>query len=123
MRLPTVLSLGVLVLSLSSAFGQAGTDERTIWGCRTANPDAVEPVLYLVEWGEQSYVKVSYMRFAGYFHADADQRAWYWHNDGSGYYRYGLILGSDGKAWYHEFGAADSADSQPLDYFLCTTDE
>jgi len=100
----------------------AHADERTIWECRTSNPTA-EPILYLVEQGSRSYVKFSYMRFAAHFQADEDQRAWYWHNDGSGYYQYGLILGSDGKTWYHDFGTADNQEeSHPLDYFICKQD-
>jgi len=104
----------LLLTSLS-----AMADERTIWECRTANPSA-EPILYLVEWGNRSYVKFSYMRFAAHYEITDDSQGWYWYNDGTGYYRYGLILGSDGKAWYHDFGGVSGAgESTPLDYFNC----
>ncbi len=98
-------------------------DNRTIWECRTSNPSA-EPILYLVEWGSRSYVKFSYMRFAAHYERTDDYQGWYWHNDGSGYYRYGLVLGSDGKAWYHDFGQVNGAEeSTPLDYFSCRVSE
>jgi hypothetical protein len=117
MRLFTI-SLSTLLISFTLSTAQA--DGRVIWDCRTSNPDA-NPILHLVEWGEQSYVKFSYMRFAAHFQSDNGQRAWYWHNDGSGYYRYGLVLGDDGKAWYHRFGGA--GESEPLDHFICGTAE
>jgi hypothetical protein len=117
MRFSTV---GLNAFLIICTVGTARADERVIWDCRTSNPDA-NPILHLVEWGDQSYVKFSYMRFAAHFQSDDGQRAWYWHNDGSGYYRYGLVLGDDGKAWYHRFGATD--ESEPLDYFSCSTSE
>jgi len=97
----------------------ANAADKTIWECRTSNPGA-EPVLYLVTGSDRSYVKFSYMRFSALYQTAEEQQAWYWHNDGSGYYRYGLILGNDGKAWYHDFaGAAEGEESKPLDYFAC----
>lgn len=101
----------------------ASADERSIWECRTSNPSA-EPILYLVEWGQRSYIKFSYMRFAAHYESGEDYQAWYWHNDGSGYYRYGLILGADDRAWYHDFRTASGPEeSVPLDYFVCKLDE
>jgi hypothetical protein len=97
----------------------AQAEERTIWECRTTNSGA-EPILYLVNGGGRDYVKFSYMRFSALYQADGPQKAWYWHNDGSGYYRYGMILGSDGRAWYHDFSrASGDQPSEPLDYFFC----
>jgi hypothetical protein len=108
----------ILVISLS-----ANAAERTIWECRTGNPSA-KPILYLVRWGDRSYIKFSYLRIAAQYEQGEDHQAWYWHNDGSGYYRYGLVLGSDDKAWYHDFRSADAAEeSVPLDYFVCRQDE
>ena len=120
MRLPAFA-----FIALASLIGSvpALASDRTIWECRTANV-AAEPILHLVEWGNRSYIKFSYMRFAAHYESGEDQQAWYWHNDGSGYYRYGLVLGSDGRAWYHDFGQANGAEeSTPLDYFVCETDE
>ena len=114
------ISLLATVLLWTTCCIAHGAD-RTIWECRTSNP-AAEPILHLVEGGSYSYVKFSYMRLAAHFQADEDQRAWYWHNDGSGYYRYGLILEPDGKAWYHDFGASNQEGSEPLDYFICKHD-
>jgi hypothetical protein len=98
-------------------------DDRAIWECRTSNPSA-EPILYLVDWGQRSYIKFSYLRFAAHRESGDGYQAWYWHNDGSGYYRYGLVLGEDSRAWYHDFGKAGGGEeSTPLDYFVCKLDE
>lgn len=108
----------ILMVSMLAAFPAVAAD-RTIWECRTSNPSA-EPILFLVEWGSRSYVKFSHMRFGAHYEVTDSYHGWYWHNDGSGYYRYGLVLGTDGKAWYHDFGAANGAEeSKPLDYFSC----
>lgn len=95
-------------------------EDKKIWECRTSNPGA-EPILYLVEWGSRSYVKFAHRRFASLYQSDAGQRGWYWYNDGSGFYRYGVVLGADGKAWYHAF-TPGTEESKPLDYFLCKED-
>jgi hypothetical protein len=118
------LSVCALTALASLVFSTpALASDRTIWECRTANA-AAEPILYLVEWGSRSYIKFSYMRFAAHYESGEDYQAWYWHNDGSGYYRYGLVLGSDDRAWYHDFGQASGAEeSTPLDYFVCRLDE
>ena len=111
----------IVVPFLLLSAGWAAADDRVIWECRTGNPFS-EPLLYLVEYGGKSYVKFSHVRFSAFFQADEQQRAWYWHNDGSGYYRYGITLGIDGTAWYHRFGGSDGADSQAIDYFKCELD-
>jgi hypothetical protein len=53
-------------------------------------------------------------------HAEAS-RGWYFNNDGSGYYRYALILDTHGTAHFHHFDSVDENNqSPPLDYFLCS---
>lgn len=99
--------------------------EKQIWECRTEHPGA-QAILHLVEWGSRSYVKFSHVRFgAKYEHdADEDHHGWYWSNEGSGYYRYALVLHDDGKAWFHDFSETDEDGlSAPLDYFLCDKNE
>jgi hypothetical protein len=45
---------------------------------------------------------------------------WYFDNDGSGFYRYGLVLDDDQKAWLHDFKVTDDEGlSTPLDHFYC----
>ena len=94
---------------------QAHAREKTIWACRTTNPTA-EPIIWLVEQGTRSYVKFSHMRFSAFYQVEDEQQGWYWHNDGSGFYRYGLVLDSDGSTWYYDFA---QGESQTLDQFFC----
>ena len=109
-------------LTVCAGYADVDPDDKVIWSCKTSNPYS-SPILHLVEWGNRSYVKFSYMRFSALLKSDEEQRGWYWHNDGSGYYRYGIILGHDGKAWYHRFSASEGEPSQPLDYFVCSADD
>ncbi len=93
---------------------------KEIWECRTAHERA-QPILHLVEWGSRSYVKFAHLRFsAEHLRAEAS-RGWYFNNDGSGYYRYALILDDRGTAHFHHFDTADGAErSTPIDSFFCS---
>lgn len=111
------MKVSLLLAFLFCGQAMAG-DEKVIWECRTSND--MEPVLHLVEWGSKSYVKFAHLRFGAHYLEDGDQHGWYWHNNNKGFYQFGMILGPDGKAWYHDFNAAvEGESSHPLDYFLC----
>lgn len=112
--------LKTLIL-LSAAFsGLALAEEKRIWECRTGHQGA-SPILHLVDWGSRSYVKFAHLRFSAERQQDDESQGWYFNNDGSGYYRYALILNSSGKAWFHDFRNIDEDGlSAPLDYFLCS---
>jgi hypothetical protein len=93
--------------------------EKAIWACRTEHANA-EPIIHLVEWGQQSYVKFAHMRFGAAFTREGESQAWYWDNSGDGYYRYGFVLGPDDKAWLHDFSDTGEAGlSTPVDYLVC----
>jgi len=110
---------GLVIFLSCLATGYAVADEKQIWECRTGNPGA-QPILHLVEWGSRSYVKFAHLRFTAKHQLDEGNQGWYFNNDGSGYYRYGLLLEPGGKAWFHDFSLTDESGlSAPLDYFLC----
>ena len=111
---------GLLILLLGMTAGPAFASEKQIWECRTSNAGS-EPILHLVEWDKGSYVKFASARLGAKYELEDDVQGWYFNNDGSGYYRYGVVLQSDGKAWFHDFRETDSDGlSAPLDYFLCS---
>lgn len=115
MNTKILLGLTVWLMSISAIAA-----DKQIWACRTAN-DGADPIIHLVEWGSRSYVKFAHLRFSAAHQLDGESQGWYFNNDGSGYYRYGLVLDSDGKAWYHDFSnVEDGGLSAPLDYFLCS---
>lgn len=108
------------MLCLIIATATVSASEKEIWACRTMNPEA-EPIIHLVEWGSNSYVKFTHARFAAEHQADADRRGWYWNNSNDGYYRYGIVLEEDGRAWLHDFSQTDAEGlSPPLDQLKCT---
>lgn len=110
---------GLLQILTCIAAVPAFAAEKQIWECRTSNPDA-RPILHLVEWESRSYVRFAHMRFSAMYQLEDDRQGWYFGNDGSGYYGYGLIVDADGKAWLHDFNQTDEEGlSTPLDYFLC----
>jgi hypothetical protein len=110
------IALTLIVLLFSSAAHAA--QEKTIWSCRTSQPDA-KPLLHLVEWGSKSYVKFAHMRFSALHQSSEDMQGWYWHNDGSGYYQYAIVVDYEGTGWYHDFSKRGQAASTAIDYFQC----
>ena len=111
---------GLLPILTCIATFPAFAAEKQIWECRTSNP-AAQPIIHLVEWESRSYVKFAHMRFSAMYQTDDGSQGWYFGNDGSGYYTYGLILDADNKAWLHDFSQTDDEGmSTPLDYFLCS---
>lgn len=113
------LVISLMLLALLSAF-QASASDKEIWACRTLNP-AAEPIIHLVEWGSSSYVKFTHARFGAVYQAEEGRRGWYWNNSNAGYYRYGIVLEEDGKAWLHDFSKKDAEGlSPPIDQLECS---
>lgn len=114
-------SIVFAIIGIALLSGTAVASEKEIWACRSGNPGA-QPILHLVEWDSRSYVKFAHLRFsAAYALEDEGARGWYFNNDGSGYYRYALLLEPDGKAWLHHFSRKDGeVASEALDHFVCT---
>ena len=112
-------ALTAVLLLITSV--SAGAAERTIWSCRTSN-EAAQPLLHLVEWGSRSYVKFAHMRFSARHEVNDEMPGWYWHNDGSGYYRYAIVVDHDGKGWYHDFSLTGPDRSTAIDSLLCEKD-
>jgi len=111
---------GIAVLMFGLIAGPVFAGEKKIWECRTSNAGS-KPILHLVEWDSGSYVKFANARLSAKYELEEESQGWYFNNDGSGYYRYGVILQPDGKAWFHDFRETDSDGlSAPLDYFLCS---
>ena len=111
---------GLLLLFFGLGAGNSAAGEKQIWECRTGNAGSA-PILHLVEWDSRSYVKFASARLSAKYEMGDDTQGWYFNNDGRGYYRYGVVLQPDGKAWYHDFSETDEDGlSAPLDYFLCS---
>jgi hypothetical protein len=113
------VAIATILLLLSSL--PAFAAEKAIWSCRTSNADA-QPFLHLVEWETRSYVKFAHMRFSALYKETDGMPGWYWHNDGSGFYRYAIVVDEEGKGWYHDFSRGGSEGTSLIDYLLCKRD-
>jgi hypothetical protein len=114
-----MLAKGLLLLVIGMIASAAHASERQIWECRTANPNA-QAILHLVEWGDRSYIRFTHVRFTARYETEGERHGWYWHNEGSGYYRYAILLGPGGQAWLHDFDVRDEDGLSPaLDTFHC----
>jgi hypothetical protein len=114
------IAFALILLLFSSAASAA--EEKTIWSCRTSHPEA-KPLIHLVEWGNRSYVKFAHMRFSALHKSSDGMPGWYWHNDGSGYYRYAIVVDEEGTGWYHDFSMRGGESSTTIDYFQCEKSE
>jgi len=84
-------------------------EAKTIWSCTAGNP--TKNVLWLVEWGAKSYVKVFDDRIPATYSMDGIKKRWDWGLDKTDWtYDYAVVLGVDGIARYHDFSAVKDGE-------------
>jgi len=86
----------------------AAESERHIWACRVSS-DAAED-LWLVEWGQKSYVKLYGNRLWSSFSHQGDERRWDFDRRPDGLARYSVVLKPDLSVDYYDFSEAEAGE-------------
>jgi hypothetical protein len=112
--------LALLVFSVMS-FSVASEEERTktIWSCK--KPFGSENILWLVEWGPKSYIKVFDQRIPAQYSLDGLEKRWDWGLDSSDFtYDYAITLEPDLTAQYYDFRAAEGGRAKAKEIYKCS---
>ncbi len=114
-----LLILVISALLVISAGAEAGEAKKIIWSCKE-EPYGSENILWLVEWGENSYIKVFDERISASYSMDGLDKRWDWGLEADGY-DYAITLGPDRIANHYDFSIADVAETRtPCEHYKCT---
>lgn len=114
----------VLFLACVVGAGPAEASElgKKIWGC---HPGAYhnthsEDLLWLVNAGQDSYIKFYEERFPARYQLKGLNRRWDWDTSPDFTYNYAVILEPDGLAKYYDFSRAEPGETvKAAQYFRC----
>lgn len=113
----TILILLVIGLFTTKVIAQ-GNDSKVIWSCKKQYTQ--ENILWLVEWGHQSYIKVFDERIPAKYTMDGLEKRWNWGLDKEDYtYSYAITLGPDRTALYYNFTTSKDGTAKSKDSYKC----
>ncbi|WP_426415226.1 hypothetical protein [Aestuariirhabdus sp. LZHN29] len=116
------LALSSIIFLLSMAFfGNAESNEpkKVIWSCK--KPYGKENILWLVEWGSKSYIKVFDQRIAARYGMDGLEKRWDWGLDDTDLtYDYAITLEPDLSAQYFDFASSDNGRAKAREVYKCS---
>jgi len=93
-------------------------ESKIIWSCKELYGG--ETILWLVEWGSKSYVKVFDERISARYTMDGLEKRWDWGLDGSDYsYDYAITLDPSRTAKYFDFTASKDGTASARNYYKC----
>ena len=111
-----VLVFSFLVLAFAN-IARAGED-KVIWSCK--KPYGKENILWLVEWGGQSYIKVFDERIPATYEMSGLTKRWNWDLDGDDHtYKYAITLGADMVAKYFDFTTSSDGTATSKATYNC----
>ncbi len=111
----TLLIFTGMFAQMSSA--QESKISKKIWSCK--KPYTKENILWLVEWGSKSYVKVFDERIPARFKMDGLEKRWDWGLDSEFTYNYAITLRPDRTAIYFDFSASKDGTAKSKGTYKC----
>ncbi len=93
-----------------------GESPKTVWSCKALFGN--ENILWLVEWGNNSYVKVFDDRISAKYSMDGLDKRWDW---GRGFsYTFAITLGPDKEAAYYDFTGSEDGRAKASAIYKCS---
>ncbi|MCP3688086.1 MAG: hypothetical protein GY784_06705 [Gammaproteobacteria bacterium] len=90
---------------------------KTIWSCHSLYGE--ESILWLVEWGDKSYIKVFDERIPVKYTLSGLEKRWQWGLDKDNNYMYEIALGPDKEAEYFNFATSKDRAVQSQETYTC----
>lgn len=113
-----VISLAFLAGFNYSFSAVAEENEKVIWSCKQSY--GKENILWLVEWGEKSYIKVFDERILAKYKMDGLEKRWNWGSEEGFTYTYAITLGPDRYASYYDFSTSKDGTAIPSEKYKCS---
>lgn len=108
-----------LLISLLANFVQAEPEnKKVIWSCKELF--GKENILWLVEQGDKSYIKVFDERIPAKFKMSGLEKRWDWGMDKGRTYNYAIMLSADLKAAYYDFSTSKDGTANPKEIYRCS---
>lgn len=96
---------------------QSTKKKKVIWSC--SETKLSKPVLWLVDWGYKSYIKVGDDRLPADYSLRGLQRRWNWGLAEDAGFNYAILLKPSGRAIYYDFSLSDDGTAKVKDVFYC----
>lgn len=91
---------------------------KTIWSCKA--PYTQDNILWLVEWGGKSYVKVFGERLPARYSMQGLAKRWDWGADGKNGYNYAVVLEPKLTASYYNFSTSKDGTANSSATYKCS---
>ena len=120
-----LLILFISALLAISASAETGEAKKIIWSCKE-RLFGDENILWLVEWGEKSYIKVFDERIPADYEMDGLEKRWNWGlgswdwGEMGSTYTYAITLGPDRIAGYYDFSTSKDGVAESREQYRCT---
>ena len=98
--------------------GLAAEDGKVIWSCK--QPYGKENILWLVEWGDKSYIKVFDERIQAKYTMDGLRKRWNWELGEDSTYVYAITLAPDLYASYYDFSLSKDGTATAKEKYICS---
>ena len=92
-------------------------DKKVIWSCKDY-PSGEKNILWLVEWGEESYIKVFDERIKAKYNLAGLEKRWDWGYK-SNTSSYAITLSPDGIARYYDFTMSEDGTAKSSKIYEC----
>ncbi len=113
-----IIWLGISLVAFDSRANETD-DSKVIWACKKIYTK--ENILWLVEWGDKSYIKVFDERIPAEYSLDGLEKRWNWGlNKTSLTYKYAITLGPDKTAMYYDFSTSTTGTAKARELYQCT---
>lgn len=110
--------LFLIISVLSNSARAEPENKKVVWSCKTLLGQ--ESILWLVEWGDQSYIKVFDERIPTTFKMSGLEKRWNWGLDENLTYTYAITLGADLYASYYDFSTSKDGTASSRERYKCS---
>ena len=114
-----IISIFLISSCFLSLVTHAQSDQdKIIWSCK--KPYKKENILWLVEWGDKSYIKVFDERIPATYKMDGLEKRWNWGLDRETFsYDYAITLSPDKTAAYYDFTTSTDGRAKSSAIYKC----
>ena len=114
---PLKLIVCASLLVVSGASVAEDASKKKIWSCKKEYTK--ENILWLVEWGDKSYIKVFDERIPARYSMDGLEKRWDWGLDSDNTYDYAITMSPDKRAKYYDFSISSDGTAQSRETYRC----
>ena len=117
--LGVVLTFQNMFLPIVFAEDSISENTKIIWSCKE-HSSGTENILWLVEWGSKSYIKVFNERIPANYSMEGLGKRWDWGLDSNNStYNYTIILNLDKVAAHYKFKFSKDEIVKPSEFYKC----